>query len=72
MSVEQSITKSPDSKIHIVVGSRFFSVDIIRLNASNSAPDLNGFEDIFSRVSTFKTRIIINLQGALFEVDCLS
>ena len=51
MSVEQSITKSPDSKIHIVVGSRFFSVDIIRLNASNSAPDLNGFEDIFSRVS---------------------
>ena len=46
MSDEARIKKSPDSNIQTVVGSLFFNVDKVRLNASNSAFDLNGFEDI--------------------------
>ena len=63
MSDEARIKKSPDSNIQTVVGSLFFNVDKVRLNASNSALDLNGFEVIL---------ILLKLDLTFFQLSDLS
>ena len=70
MSDEARIKKSPDSNIQTVVGSLFFNVDKVRLNASNSAFDLNGFEDILIFLKLNLTFFNFQSDFSFHEMTC--